>query len=149
VKKRQVIALLASICLVVMLVLSACTPAAETPTTPTTPAAPTTPTTPTTPAAPQVIEKVVQPTYKVLNPQGVYIPVDCKPIAARLDSLAGKNILFYESEATNIQLPTLRAHLTKDYPTATFTVDHTESFGRSTPSTSDLTFQAAIRGVGW
>jgi hypothetical protein len=96
-----------------------------------------------------VVTQQVDKVYKVLNPQGVYIPVDCKPIAARIDSLAGKKIFFYESEATNIQLPTLRARLTKDYPTTTFIVDHTESFGRSTPSADDLTVQAAIRGVGW
>jgi hypothetical protein len=95
------------------------------------------------------VEKTVEPVYKVLNPTGIYIPVQTVAISARLDSLAGKKIRFYESEATNIQLPTLRAHLTKDYPTATFVVDHTEGFGRSTPNADDLTMQAAIRGVGW
>jgi ABC-type oligopeptide transport system substrate-binding subunit len=151
VKKRQFIALLGSIVLILALVLSACaqTAAPTTPTAPTTPAAPTTPTTPTTPAAPQVVTQQVDKVYKVLNPQGTYIPVDCKPCAPRLDSLAGKKIRFYESEATNIQLPTLRERLQKDYPTTTFVVDHTESFGRSAPSTEDLALQASIRGVGW
>ena len=148
VKKRQVIASLASIVLVLALILSACAPAAEAPA-PTTPAAPTTPTTPTTPAAPQVVEKVVEPTYKVLNPAGTYIPVECKPLAPRLDSLAGKKILFFEAEATDILLPTLLKRLQKDYPTATFVVYHTDVYGRTTPDENDLTCQASIRGVGW
>jgi ABC-type oligopeptide transport system substrate-binding subunit len=136
VSRKKFIALLASICLVVMLVLSACTQQGGTTPTGTTP-------TGTTTGAAQ--DKV----YKVLNPTGIYIPVDCKALSARLDSLAGKKIRFYESEATNIQLPTLRARLEKDYPTTTFVVEHTESFGRSTPNDEDLSMQAAIRGVGW
>jgi hypothetical protein len=87
--------------------------------------------------------------YKVLNPQGIYIPVDCKPDAPRLDSLAGKTILFYESEATNMQMPTLLTELQTDYPTATFVVVHTESFGEMNPTEDQKKNQAVIRGVGW
>jgi len=92
---------------------------------------------------------VVQPTYKVLNPQGTYIPVDCKPLADRIDTLAGKRILYYESEATNMQMPELRAQLTKAYPTTTFDVVHTESFGEAAPIDAYKVDQAVIRGVGW
>jgi hypothetical protein len=131
VTKKQLIALLVSFSLVLALILSACAQQGGT-----------TPTGTTTGAAQDKV-------YKVLNATGIYIPVDCKPLSARLDSLAGKKIRFYESEATNIQLPTLRARLEKDYPTTTFVVEHTESFGRSTPNDEDLSMQAAIRGVGW
>jgi hypothetical protein len=90
-----------------------------------------------------------QPVYKVLNPQGIYIPVDCKPCAPRLDTLAGKTILFYESEATNMFLPTLRELLKKQYPTSTFNVVHTESFGEMNPTDEQKKNQAVIRGTGW
>ena len=127
-KKGQFIALLVSICLVLALVLSACTQQGGTTTT-----------------GGAAGEKV----YKVLNPQGIYIPVDCKPAAPRLDNLAGKKILYYESEATNMQMPTLRARLQKDYPTTTFFVVHTESFGEMNPTEDQKKYQAVIRGIGW
>jgi len=92
---------------------------------------------------------VVQPTFKVLNPAGVYIPVDCKPNAPRIDSLAGKKVLYYESEATNILMPTLLTKLKADYPTATFDVVYTATFGESTPTADQLTHNCVIRGVGW
>jgi len=91
----------------------------------------------------------VEPTYKVLNPTGLYIPVDCKANAPRLDSLTGKKILYYESEATNILMPTLLEKLKKDYPTSTFDVIYTATFGEITPTADQLTHNAVIRGVGW
>jgi hypothetical protein len=87
---------------------------------------------------------------KVLNPQGVYIPVDCKPNAPRLDTLAGKTILYYESEATNMHMPTLLEWLKDDYPTTTFDVIHVENFGARTPTDEQKEkYDAVIRGVGW
>jgi hypothetical protein len=128
-KKKQVIALLVSICLILALVLSACTSATTTGTTAGT------------------AQKEV---YKVLNPTGIFVPVQTKPCAPRLDSLAGKKILFYESEATNIILPTLLERLKKDYPTTTFDVIYTEAFGERTPTDQQkATYQAVIRGVSW
>jgi ABC-type glycerol-3-phosphate transport system substrate-binding protein len=151
VKRRQIIALLTSLFLVVILVLSACAQQAAptTPTTPTTPVAPTTPTTPTTPAAPQVVEKVVTPTYKVLNPQGNRIPVECKPLAPRLATLDGKTILFYHSEANPVILPVLLKRMQKDYPKTTFKVLYTEQWGLATPGDEAKGIDAEIRGVSW
>ena len=88
--------------------------------------------------------------YRVLNPQGAFVPVETKPAAPRLDSMAGKKILFYQSEATNMQLPTLLGRLKKDYPTTTFDVVYTEGFGERTPTDQQKqTYQAVIRGVSW
>jgi hypothetical protein len=88
--------------------------------------------------------------HKVINPQGIYIPVETKPCAPRLDSLSGKVILYYESEATNMHMPTLLERLKKDYPTATFDVIHVENFGSNTPTDEQTTkYKAVIRGVGW
>ena len=96
-----------------------------------------------------MVTQQVDKTYKVLNPQGTYIPVDCKPLAPRLDSLAGKKILFYEAEATNMQMPYLLTRLQKDYPTATFLVVYTELWGETVPTEAYLQCKASIRGVGW
>jgi hypothetical protein len=128
-KKGKLIALVASICLVALVVLSACAQQAA------------------TPGATGAPSKEV---VKVLNPVGIPAPVDCKACAPRLNSLAGKKILFYQSEATNMQLPTLLERLKKDYPTSTFDVVYTEGFGENTPTSEQIkTYQAVIRGVSW
>ena len=142
-KKRQVIALLGSTALALALVLSACAPAAETPA----------PAAPTTPAAPQVVEtvveKVVAPVYKVINPQGTYIPVDCKPCAPRLTTFDGKTILAYKSEGSSIIWPALYPVLQQKFPNTKWVYVDTEGFGRSTPNDADLACDAMIRGVSW
>jgi len=137
----------AGILMVMMLVLSACgqsgTPTSSTPGQATV----TTTVTKTGSAATQAAAQ--EPIKKVINPQGVFIPVQTKPCAARIDSLAGKKILYYESEATNMHMPTLLDRLKKDYPTATFDVIHVENFGDRNPSADQLKHDAVIRGVGW
>jgi len=135
--------LVVGISLVLMLVLSACAPQETTPP-PTTPP-PTTPPPATQPPTQVEVDKI----YKVLNPMGTYVPVETHPLSARLDSLAGKKILYYQSEANPVIMPVLLPRLKQDYPTATFDVVVTEGFGRSTPNDSDKTYQAAIRGVSW
>jgi hypothetical protein len=90
-----------------------------------------------------------QAVYKVLNPQGIPAPVDCKALSPRLDSLAGKKILFYQSEATNMQLPVLLDKLKAAYPTATFDTVYTASFGDRVPTDEQKQHQACIRGVSW
>jgi ABC-type glycerol-3-phosphate transport system substrate-binding protein len=151
VKKRQVIALLASIFLVMMLVLSACgTATPTTPTTPTTPAAPTTPTTPTTPAAPQVVTQQVDKVYKVINAQGSYIPVQTVAIAARLSTLDGATIYFTQSEANPRIMPELYRRLTADYPKANWNITTSASFGDQVPAADLLkNAKAVIRGIAW
>jgi hypothetical protein len=132
----------AGVLMMLVLVLSACgqqaTPTSSTPGQPN----------PTTSAAkPQAAGQ--EPIKKVLNPQGVFIPVETKPCAPRIDSLNGKKILYYESEATNMHMPTLLDRLKKDYPTATFDVIHVENFGDRNPTADQLKHDAVIRGVGW
>jgi hypothetical protein len=131
VNKRQIIALLASICLVVMLVLSACAPQGG-----------------TTAAGGDKV-------YKVLNPQGNYVSVETHGLAPRLDSLAGKTIFYYQSEANPVIMPVLLARLKKDYPTTTWKFFETQGYGMDTP-TDDTNaasglkgVNATIRGIGW
>jgi hypothetical protein len=135
-KRNRLIALFVSVGLVLALVLSGC-------------------------AAPEaeVIEKTVEKTVtetvqapeilQVVNPTGTIIPVEMAPNAPRLDTLDGKTIFYYETEATNMHMPELLRRLKQDYPNTTFVVDHTENFGLRTPTEEHLTFDAAIRGVSW
>jgi ABC-type transport system substrate-binding protein len=149
--RKKTIALVVSVVLVLALLLSACT----TETTPTQTSTPTTSTpstsTPSTTAPPatQIVTQQIEKVYKVLNPQGSYIPVDCVGLADRLDTLAGKKILFYEAEATNMQMPTLLEFLKEDYPTTDFLVVYTELWGETVPTEEYLTCDACIRGIGW
>ena len=158
-RKEHRLVLFIGILLVLSLVLSACgqQTAPTSTTTTTTSTAATTATTTGKPAATTTstvtappVTKAVEPVHKVLNPQGVFIPVETKPCAPRLDKLDGKKILYYESEATNMHMPTLLEKLKKDYPTTTFDVIHVENFGINTPTDDMLkTYKAVIRGVGW
>jgi len=140
--RKGVIATLVCVALILLVILSACGQTGDTTTVTATK-------TVTSTVGSSGGTSKVETVYKVLNPAGIYIPVECKPNAPRLDSLNGKKILYYESEATNILMPTLLAKLKKDYPTATFTVVHTESFGENTPTADQLKNDAVIRGVGW
>ena len=126
-KKKKVIALLASVGLILVLVLSGC--AAE------------------TGGGGQVVE--VEKVLQVLNPQGIPAQVELHSLAPRIDSLAGKRILFYESEANNQQLPALLERLEEDYPTTTFDTIYTEGFGDEIPTDEQKTYQACIRGIAW
>lgn len=87
--------------------------------------------------------------YKVINPAGTFVPVETKPCAPRLDSLSGKNILYYQSEANPVIMPVLLTKLQQDYPTTTFTVIKTETTGPSVPSDEIKGVDAVIRGISW
>jgi hypothetical protein len=139
VKKRLFVTGVAVAILVLVMIVSACSQGGTTATT-------------TKPGATNPGATVQEPIKKVINPQGSYIPVETKACAPRIDSLNGKRILYYESEATNMHMPTLLVRLKKDYPTAIFDVVHTEAFGSNTPTEQqikDYTGGAVIRGVGW
>jgi len=148
--RKKTIALVLSVVLVLALLLSACSTDTTTATTSTpSTSTPSTSTPSTSPPATQIVTEQIDKVYKVLNPQGTYIPVDCVGLAPRLDTLAGKKILFYEAEATNMQMPTLLEFLKEDYPTAEWLVVYTEQWGEQTPTEEYLTCDACIRGIGW
>ena len=138
-KKRLFISVTVVAILVLVMIISACGQSATTTTSK-----------PGATTKPSATSGQTKPIEKVVNPQGVYIPVETKPCAPRIDSLAGKTILYYESEATNMHMPTLLIQLKKDYPTATFDVIHVENFGSNTPTAEQIAkYKAVIRGVGW
>jgi hypothetical protein len=91
----------------------------------------------------------VEKTYQCLNPKGEFVPVELNSLAPRLDTLDGKKVLFYEAEATNMQMPTLLERLEADYPNTEFLVVYTELWGEREPTEEYLTCDASIRGIGW
>jgi hypothetical protein len=126
---KKLVALLASVGLILVLVLSGCGPAE-------------------TGDGGTVIE--VEKTYRCLNPQGEFIPVELHPLAPRLDTLAGKNIYYYQSEANPVIMPVLLERLKADYPTATWKFFETQGHGSETPTAEELEgVDAVIRGIGW
>jgi len=149
VKKRLFVLGAATIILVLVMVVSACGQPAATTTSGINPTTTVTVTVKPTATATTTGVQYQEPVKKVLNPAGTYIPVDCVGLAPRLDTLAGKRILFYEAEATNMQLPTLLAKLQKEFPTSQFDVVYTELWGERVPTAEYLKVQACIRGVGW
>jgi len=129
IRPKQLAALLVSICLVLALVLSACGQEGSTTTT-------------TAVGGDKV--------YKVLNPTGNFVPIETHPLAPRLDTLAGKNIYYYQSEANPVIMPVLLERLKEDYPTATWKYFETQGHGEEVLIESDLEgVDACIRGVGW
>jgi len=137
VKRKQLIALLVSISLVLVLVLSACAQGGTGGTGAT--------------GGGGGEDKV----YKVLNPQGNYIAVETHPLAPRLDTLNGKTIFYYQSEANPVIMPVLLERLKKDYPTATWKYHETQGYGSDTPTDDTNAISglkgvnATIRGIGW
>jgi len=146
VKKTPVLFLLVSIALTALMILPACSGGGTT-TTVTSTKTVTAPATGTT-TQPKEVEKV----YKVINPQGNYIPVETKGLAPRLDSLKGKVIYFNESEANPRIMPALLKRLKAEYEPAgtSFNYQASASFGPSNPDEDILkNAKAAIRGVSW
>jgi len=87
--------------------------------------------------------------YSCLNPHSTMRSVEYQGLAPRLDSLDGKNILYYQSEANQVIMPVLLEKLRADYPTATFTLLDTEHFGEAIPTEAQLGYDAMIRGICW
>lgn len=75
--------------------------------------------------------------------------IETHSLAPRIDSLDGKRILYYQSEANQVIMPVLLAKLQEDYPNTTFTVLETEHFGESIPTEEEKTYDAMIRGISW
>lgn len=142
--KKILFSLVSSIILVLLLLITSCTTSASTPTTTSTKPAATVTVTAT--AAPVSVDKK----YNVLNPRGVALPVDIKPLAERPDTLDGKVVYVNQGEADPVIMPALWARVQKDYPKATWKYIEASSFGPSRPE-ADVTAnaKAVIRGIGW
>ena len=148
-KKTPVLFILVSIALIALMILPACSGGTATETTTTVTVTKTVQGTGTTGAA---VTKEVDKIYKVINPQGNYIPVETKGLAPRLDTLNGKYIYVEESEANPRIMPALLKRLKAEYEPkgSTFHYAASASFGPSTPDEDCLkNAKCVIRGIAW
>jgi hypothetical protein len=145
-KIKYLLPLIASIILILILVATSCTPAVAPIVTVT--VTPKTTAATTTTAAPAVVAK--DKTYRAINPAGIFIPVETKPLAARLDTLDGKTIWMCQTEADPVIMPALWDRLQKEYPKTTWkrTVTSSTSPLRLTAE-EQKTAQAMISGIAW
>ncbi|MFC2022652.1 hypothetical protein ACFLTL_00600 [Chloroflexota bacterium] len=150
-KGARLIALVASIALVLVLVLSSCGDASTPTSSPTSTPTPTQtppPTSGPTPT-PQVIE--VEKEYRALNPSGAFIPVETQALSPRLDSFNGKTIYVIQGEADPVIMPALAAALPVEFPNATFVYYNPSSSFGATSADDTVVAEAdgVIRGIGW
>jgi hypothetical protein len=158
-KTRNLMALLASVVIILILITISCAPTAA-PTTPT-------PTSTTTkaPVAPTPTTTIVEVDrkYNVVDPTGIFRPVQTQAISPRLDTIDGKTIYVCQGEADPVIMPALYKRLVKDYPKTKFIYYDRSDFGPTTPGTGGTAsstnqvedpdilkkVQGIIRGIGW
>jgi hypothetical protein len=145
-KKKSLTALIAVIILILVISASCGTTSQPTPTA-TKPAA----TTSSAPAAAPTTQIVMKDkAYKVINPTGEFIPVETKPLAARLDTMDGKTIWMCQTEADPVIMPALWDRLQKEFTKTTWKKTVTSA---TTPlrltADEQKTAQAMISGVAW
>ncbi len=102
-------------------------------------------------------------TYRALNPQGIFIPVETVGLAPRPDSLQGKTIYVCQGEADPVIMPALYEIIKEEYPGSTIIYYDRSDFGPSVPgkgaaSTSTREpedpnildkVDVVLRGIGW
>ncbi|MFC2022778.1 hypothetical protein ACFLTL_01265 [Chloroflexota bacterium] len=89
--------------------------------------------------------------YRVVNPLGDYIPVETEALSPRLDTIDGKTIYIIQGEADPVIMPALAAALPIAYPNTTF-VFHNPINGMGASAPDDQTIEEAdaiVRGNGW
>ena len=98
-----------------------------------------------------------------MNPQGVFIPVQTKPLAPRLDTIDGKTLYVCQGEADPVIMPALYKALVAKYPKTKFIYYDRSDFGPNVPGTGGTSsstnqvedpdilkkVQGVIRGIGW
>jgi hypothetical protein len=147
-RRKNLIALLSSISLILILLVTGCTQTvAPQVTTPPPTQQPTVATVTSTPT-PQIV--IQDKTYNCLNPQGTQPPVDIKPLAKRLDTLDNKVIWVNQAEADPIIMPALNARLKKEYTKTDWRWIGVSNLGSDTPEADVLAnAKAIIKGNAW
>ena len=67
-------------------------------------------------STPTVTTVEVDKKYNVLDPTGIFLPVQTKALAPRLDTIDGKTIYVVQGEADAVIMPALIDTLKKNYP---------------------------------
>ncbi len=163
-KNKNLVPLLASILLALVLVVMGCaqtitpTPTSTATKTPSQPVASNVP-----PPAPVTVTQTVKETFNALDPTGIFVPVQTKALAARLDTLDGKTIYVCQGEADPVIMPALYKALVDKFTKTTFIYYDRSDFGPSTPGTGAVAtstgkpedpdilkkVQGVVRGNGW
>ena len=101
--------------------------------------------------------------YRALNPVGIFIPVETSALSPRLDTIVGKTLYVCQGEADPVIMPALYEALQHEFPSTTFIYYDRSDFGPSRPGTGGsasstnlpedpdiLTkVDGVIRGIGW
>ena len=89
--------------------------------------------------------------YRALNPVGVFIPVETSALSTRLDTLSGKTVYIIQGEADPIIMPALNQIVNEDYTDTTWVFyKPTSAYGLSAVDEElESNADGAIRGIGW
>ena len=159
-KIKHLLPLLVSLILILILVATGCTSTTTQPGTQTTVTVTATPKATTAPTATMV---EVDRKYNVIDPTGIFKPVQTQAISPRLDTIDGKTVYVCQGEADPVIMPALYKRLVKDYPKTKFIYYDRSDFGPTTPGTGGVAtstnqveepdilkkVQGVIRGIGW
>jgi hypothetical protein len=148
-KSKYLLPLLVSIILILAMVATGCTSSSQ-------------------PAATQTARNLATTvtgttSIRAMNPQGVFIPVETKPLAPRLDTIDGKTLYVCQGEADPVIMPALYKALVPKYPKTKFIYYDRSDFGPNVPGTGGTSsslnqvedpdiltkVQGVIRGIGW
>lgn len=93
----------------------------------------------------------IDKSWNALSPRGIQLPVQIKPLAARLTTMDGKIIYIVQGEADPIIMPALNDTLRKNYPKTNWNYyNPSSSFGPTTPDDqTKAEAQAVVRGNAW
>ncbi len=87
--------------------------------------------------------------YKFLNPVGIQTPVDLFPLASRLDSLDGKEIIFSITGEPDITIA-LEKKLKMDYPQVNWKIKKNYNIEPNRLSEEEMkTAEGLIQAVCW
>jgi hypothetical protein len=136
-KIKNSVPIATSILLAIVLIVMACTQVTPNPT-PTSTASTPTATNPATPAltpTPTTIIQEVDKKYNVLDPTGIFFPVQTQAIAPRLATIEGKTIYVCQGEADPVVMPGLYKALVAKFTTTKFIYYDRSDFGPTSPGT--------------
>ncbi len=102
--------------------------------------------------------------YNVLDPTGIFIPVQTQALAPRLDTIDGKTISICQGEADPVVMPGLQKALVAKFTKTKWIYYDVSNFGPTSPGTGSTPatstgqpedpdiikkVQGVIRGNGW
>ena len=145
-KGKHLLVLLATIFVILVMVATSCSPTAQ----PTATGVKTTVTVTVTATPSSTAAAAKDKTYKVLNPEGDFVPVQTRALSPRLDTIKGKTIYVWQGESDPVIGPALYALVQKSYPDTTWKYVGVSGMGLSAIEADvKASAQAVIRLNGW